>query len=148
MSRTEILSWTSLATSVSVVVFYILIILGWPEVLSDYTSKLVNIFFYVFLCAVIVEIFVEINGQKQTVTKDERDLMIEGKGHRIGYSILVFGVIVVLIQLLIIDNFGNEFDHFMSINTFKNIFNLLFITLFVASASKRTIMIYNYRKDD
>lgn len=148
MSRTEILSWTSLATSVSVVVFYILIILGWPEVLSDYTSKLVNIFFYVFLCAIIVEIFVEINGQKQTVTKDERDLMIEGKGHRIGYSILVFGVIVVLIQLLIVDNFGNEFDHFMSINTFKYIFNLLFITLFVASASKRTIMIYNYRKDD
>jgi hypothetical protein len=148
MSRTEILSWTSLATSISVLVFYILIILGWPEFLSDYTSKLVNIFFYVFLCAVIVEIFVEINGQKQTVTKDERDLMIEGKGHRIGYSILVFGVIVALIQLLIVDNFGNEFDHFMSINTFKYIFNLLFITLFVASASKRSIMIYNYRKDD
>ena len=148
MSRTEILSWTSLATSISVVVFYILIILGWPEVLSDYTSKLVNIFCYVFLCAVIVEIFVEINGQKQTITKDERDFMIEGKGHRIGYSILVFGVIVALIQLLIVDNFGNEFDHFMSINTFKYIFNLLFITLFVASASKRTIMIYNYRKDD
>ena len=148
MSRTEILSWTSLATSISVVVFYILIILGWPEVLSDYTSKLVNIFFYVFLCAVIVEIFVEINGQKQTITKDERDFMIEGKGHQIGYSILVFGVIVVLIQLLIVDNFGNEFDHFMSINTFKYIFNLLFITLFVASASKCTIMIYNYRKDD
>jgi cytochrome oxidase assembly protein ShyY1 len=32
--------------------------------------------------------------------------------------------------------------------SFKYIFNLLFITLFVASASKRTIMIYNYRKDD
>ena len=148
MSRTEILSWTSLATSISVVVFYMVIMLGWPDVLLDYTSKLVNIFFYVFLCAVIVEIFVEINEQKQTIKKDERDLMIEGKGHRIGYSILVFGVIVVLIQLLIVDNFGNEFDHFMSINTFKYIFNLLFIALFVASASKRTIMIYNYRKDD
>ena len=148
MSRTEILSWTSLATSISVVVFYMVIMLGWPDVLLDYTSKLVNIFFYVFLCAVIVEIFVEINEQKQTIKKDERDLMIEGKGHRIGYSILVFGVIVVLIQLLIVDNFGNELDHFISINTFKYIFNLLFIALFVASASKRTIMIYNYRKDD
>ena len=74
--------------------------------------------------------------------------MIEGKGRRIGYSILVLGVMVVLIQLLIVDNFRNELDDFMSVDAFKYIYNILFITLFVASASKRILMIYNYRKDD
>ncbi len=147
MSRSEILSWTSLATSTSVVVFYLFMMIGWPDAASGYSSKLVTFFINVFCIAVVIEIFVEISEQKQKVNKDERDLMIEGKGHRIGYSILVFGIMVVLVQLFIALNFGKEMGAFIGKDKLSFLFNVLFITLFVASASKRITMIYNYRKE-
>ncbi len=147
MSRSEILSWTSLATSTSVVVFYILIVFGWPEAIPDYSARFTTIFFNVFWIAVAIEIFVDISEQKRKVQKDERDLMIEGKGLRIGYSILVFGVMVALVQLFIAGAVGSEIEEFIPAANPRFIFHFLFITLFIASASKRITMIYNYRKD-
>lgn len=147
MSRSEILSWTSLATSTSVVVFYILIVFGWPEAIPDYTARFTKIFFNVFWIAVAIEIFVEISEEKRKVQKDERDLMIEGKGLRIGYNLLVIGVMISLVHLFIVGAVGSEIEEYIRTANPAFIFHFLFITLFVASASKRITMIYNYRKD-
>lgn len=147
MSRSEILSWTSLATSTSVVVFYILIVFGWPDAIPDYSPRFTKIFFNVFWIAVVIEIFVEISEQKRKVQKDERDLMIEGKGLRVGYSILVFGVMVALVQLFIAGAVGSEIEEYIPTASPSFVFHFLFISLFVASSSKRITMIYNYRKD-
>lgn len=147
MSRSEILSWTSLATSTSVVVFYILIVFGWPEAVPDYSAKFVKIFFNVFWIAVAIEIFVEISEEKRKIQKDERDLMIEGKGLRIGYNILVIGVMISLVQLFLAGVIGSEIEEYVRTANPKIVFHFLFLTLFIASAAKRVTMIYNYRKD-
>lgn len=146
MSRSEILSWTSLATSTSVVVFYLLIVFGWPEAIPDYSAKFVKLFFNVFWIAVIVEIIVEISEGKQKTQKDERDLMIEGKGLKFGYSILVFGVMISLVQLFLAGAVGGELQNHIELAKPTYAFHFLFLTLFVASATKRVTMIYNYRK--
>ena len=147
MSRSEILSWTSLATSTSVVVFYLLIVFGWPGVIPDYSANFVKIFFNVFWIAVAVEIFIDISESKRKIQKDERDLMIEAKGLRIGYSILVFGVMVAMVQLFLSGVIGSEFKDYVRMADPKFVFHFLFLTLFVGSASKRITMIYHYRKD-
>lgn len=147
MSRSEILSWTSLATSTSVVVFYILIVFGWPDAIPDYSARFTKIFFNVFWVAVGIEIFVEISEERRKVKKDERDLMIEGKGLRVGYNILVIGVMIALIHLFLSGTIGQAIESYSNLVNTKNVFHFLFLTLFIASAFKRLTMIYNYRKD-
>ena len=149
MSRSEILSWASLATSTSVVVFYILMVFGWPEAIPDYSSNFTKIFFNVFWIAVVIEIFVDISQQKSKVQKDERDILIEGKGHRIGYSVLVVAVAFALIQFFLSGVIGPQGEAYAFGLPFtpKDIFHFLFLSLFISSAAKRLTMIINYRKD-
>tara|TARA_R110000868_G_scaffold306734_1_gene567992 strand:+ start:25633 stop:26076 length:444 start_codon:yes stop_codon:yes gene_type:complete len=147
MSKQEILSWTSLSTSTSVLVFYILINFGWPDVVPDYSDKFVSIFFNVFWIAVAIEAFVQISEGKKKVQKDERDFMIEAKGLKVGYGILTLTLMAALIQLFIYNftqNIAPEFPFTIELST---IIHVLFILLFSASAAKRVTMIYYYRKD-
>ena len=146
MSKSEILSWTSLATSTSVVVFYVLIVFGWPEAIPDYSAKFVKIFFNVFWVAVIIEMFVEISERKGRVDKDERDRMIEAKGLKVGYTILVIAVMTSLIQMFLHGFIGEAIVEHIPVAKASYSFHFLFLALFIASASKRVIMIYNYRK--
>ena len=147
MSKQEILSWTSLATSASVLVFYILINFGWPDIFPDYSARAVKIFFNVFWVAVIIEIIVEISEGKKKVQKDERDFIIEAKGLKVGYSILVISLMIALVQVFISNFTQNYAPNLPFAIEISSIFHFLFLALFSASAAKRATMIYNYRKD-
>ncbi len=136
-----------MATSLSVLVFYILINFGWPALFPDYSGSFFKLFFNVFWIAVIIEIIVEISQGNSKVQKDERDFIIEAKGLKVGYNILVITLMIALVQVFI-SNFTNNFvpeaPFILKIST---IFHFLFIALFAASVAKRATMIYNYRKD-
>lgn len=146
MSRNEILSWTSLATSTSVAVFYTLIVIGWPESFSNISSGLTKLFFNVFWVAVLIEIIVELTERKGNANIDERDLLIEAKGHKVGYRILTITVMIALVQLFLNSLFGNYIENFPVFTSASFIIHFLFLGLFLASASKRMVMIYHYRK--
>lgn len=145
MSKQEILSWTSLATSTSVVVFYVLIIFGLPESLPDYSGQLFSIFFKVFLVAVVIEMVVEIMSKKKRVDKDERDFMIEAYGHRYAYTFLVIALAIVLVNLFLSGIFGEYSEIHAMIGSKRVIFHTLFFILYIASIIKRMTMIYHYR---
>lgn len=147
MSKQEILSWTSLATSTSVVIFYLLVAFGWPEGVPDYSAKFVKFAFNAFWIAVIIEIIVQISESTSKVQKDERDIMIEGRGLKAGYSILVVAVMITLVQLFLAGIVGAEAQQHIKMANPTVIFHFLFIGLFIASSAKRVTMIYNYRKD-
>ena len=85
MSKQEILSWTSIATTLSVLFFYLLFTIGWPAFLPDFSGNMAKIFFNLFIIAVVVEIIVNSVTSKKSVDKDERDFMIEAHGFRYGY---------------------------------------------------------------
>lgn len=146
MSKQEILSWTSLATSTSFIVFYILFNFGWPEGVPDLSGSFFKTFFNVFWIAVVIEIIVEISEGKKKVQKDERDFIIEAKGMKAGYNILVISIIIALVHLFISNlgyTFGNNFP--LSVEM-SSVIHFLVLALFFASAVRRTIMIYQYRK--
>lgn len=147
MSKQEILSWTSLATSLSAIAFYIIVILGWPGFLPDVSDNLFQISFNVFWIAVGVEIFVEIAWEKKKVQRDERDFKIEAVGHKIAYNFIVVVVAVVLVQMFLSGTFGSANETYALLGQTKTVFHVLILTLFISSVLKRASMIYHYRKD-
>lgn len=147
MSKQEILSWTSLAASLSAIIFYVIVILGWPGFLPDVSDDLFQISFNVFWIAVGVEIFVEIAWDKKKVQRDERDFKIEAIGHKIGYNFIVVVVAVVLVQMFLSGIFGSANETYALLGQTKTIFHVLILSLFVSSVIRRAAMIYHYRKD-
>lgn len=150
MSKSEILSWTSLASSASIAIFYFLIVFGWPEAFPNMADNLQSIAFKLFWVAFAIEFLVDLDSslKKKKVAKDERDYMIEGKGYKVGYNILVFAVVFSIIQYFLSGLIGPESDSFAYVSLFEtsNFFHFLFISLFVANVGKRGTMIYQYRK--
>lgn len=145
MSKQEILSWTSLATATSVLVFYLLIVFGWPGFLPDYSSQLFSIFFKVFWIAVAIEAVVEIINKKSSVDKDERDFMIEAYGVRYAYNFLMISISIMVVNIFLSGIFGQVSEVHEFFGSKRMTFHALFIILFVASAIKRVTMIYHYR---
>ncbi|MDX1637097.1 MAG: hypothetical protein R3281_03940 [Balneolaceae bacterium] len=147
MSKQEILAWTSLTTSVSIVFFYVLFVYGWPDFLPDYSDQFVEIFFNVFWIAVVAEIIVGISENKKRVDKDERDFMIEAHGLKNAYNFLSFAVAVLLVNFFISGLLSDISELHGMIGTSTTTFHLLFIVLFASNIIKRTTQIYHYHKE-
>ncbi|MDZ7717708.1 MAG: hypothetical protein U5K72_02665 [Balneolaceae bacterium] len=147
MSKQEILSWTSFATSLSAIIFYVILILGWPGFLPDVSDDLFQIFFNIFWIAVGIEIVVEIIWEKKKVQSDERDFRIEAIGNKFAYNFIVVVIIVVLGHLFLSGIFGSVNEFYSTIDEKRVLFHLLILSLFTSSLIRRAIMIYHYRKD-
>ncbi len=146
MSKQEILSWTSVGFSLSVVFFYVMFVFGWPEALPDYSSQFTKIFFNVFWIATIVEIIIDASERKNRVDKDERDEKIEGEGHKFAYRFLTIALVIIFFQVFISNLFGDQGSSYVLLGQPNMIFHALFLLLFTGSIVKRTTMIYYYRK--
>jgi hypothetical protein len=146
MSKQEILSWTSIGFSFSVVFFYVMFVFGWPDALPDYSARFTKIFFNVFWIAIIVEFIIDLTESKNRVNKDERDEKIEGVGHRYAYRFLTFAIVAVLFQVLLSNLLGQPGSDYLLFGTPNMIFHALFLVLFSASIIKRSTMLYYYRK--
>ena len=142
MSKQEILSWTSISFSFSLVFFYVMFVFGWPEVLPDYSARFTKIFFNVFWIAIIVELIIDFTESKNRVNKDERDEKIEAVGHRYAYRFLTFMIVAILFQILLSNLLGKSGSEYLLFGQPK----MLFLVLFSASIIKRLTMIYHYRK--
>ena len=147
MSKQEILSWTSFATSLSAIIFYVTLVLGWPGFLPDISDDLFQIFFNIFWIAVGVEIFVEIAWEKKKIQRDERDFRIEAIGNKFAYNFIVAVIVVVLVQLFLSGIFGSVHEIYSSLGEKRVLFHVLILSLFTSSVIRRSIMIYHYRKD-
>ncbi|MDR9365187.1 MAG: hypothetical protein RI575_07605 [Balneolaceae bacterium] len=147
MSKQEILSWISLATSLSAIIFYVTLVLGWPAFLPDVSDDLFQFFFNIFWIAVGIEIVVEIIWEKKKVQQDERDFRIEAIGNKFAYNFIVAVIVVVLVQLFLSGIFGSVNEIYGTLGEKKTLFHILIIALFTSSLIRRGIMIYHYRKD-
>lgn len=148
MSRQEILSWTSLGVSVSVLVYYLLIVFGWPDSIPDLSAEFTKVFFNVFWIAIIVEFIVDINDsiQKKKISADERDLMIEARGHKNAYTFVVVAIVFLLSQMVLSRILGDGQSMFSVLGSEIMVFHMLVITLLISSATKRATMLWYYMK--
>ncbi|SMO61238.1 hypothetical protein [Gracilimonas mengyeensis] len=146
MSKQEILSWTSIGFSFSVVFFYVLFVFGWPDFLPDYSDHFTKIFFNVFWIAMAVELIIGLTESKNRPNKDERDDKIEAYGHKYAYSFLMVAIVFMLAQIFLSRIFGHEGSQYVLFGQPNMIFHALFLILFTSSIIKRGTMLYHYRK--
>jgi hypothetical protein len=146
MSKQEILSWTSFITSLSAIILYIILVLGWPNFLPDYSGDLFQLFFKLFWIAVAIEIVVEILWEKKKVDRDERDFKIEAYGYKYAYHFLIVVIVLLLVQMGLSLFFETMNAQLALITETKTVFHILILALFTTSMIRRGVMIYNYRK--
>jgi hypothetical protein len=142
MSKQEMYAWTSLLSSISVVVIYTVSAIGLPENWTEVESQLTSIFVKVFLFVLVIEIALEILKNKNEVEKDERDDMIAGKGYRNGYHLLMVAVVFVLFQMMMEDILGFNSFIYGSVS----LVHVLVYVVLSASILNRATQIFYYRR--
>jgi Ca2+/Na+ antiporter len=142
MSKQEMYAWTSLLSSISIVIIYTVYAIGLPENWAEVESQLASIFFKVFLFVLVIEIILGILKNKNEVEKDERDDMIAGKGYRNAYHFLMVAVVIVLFQMIMDDILG---FHSFVYGTVSLVHVLVYVVL-LASIMNRATQIFYYRR--
>jgi hypothetical protein len=142
MSKQEMYAWTSLLSSISVVVIYTVYAIGLPENWTEVESQLTSIFVKVFLFVMVIEIALEILKNKNEVEIDERDDMIAGKGYRNGYHFLMVAVVFVLFQMMMEDILGFNSFIYGSVS----LVHVLVYVVLSASILNRATQIFYYRR--
>lgn len=145
MSKQEILSWTSLSTSLSFLVLYLLIVFGWPEFIPDYSNRFFSIFFNLFWIAIGIEIFVEISKKKGEVVKDERDFKVAAHGVRNAYNFLSITIAVFIVSVFLSNIFGSVLPVHSWIADPAHSFHILLVVLVLSNIIKRGTQIYHYK---
>ncbi|MFU8859566.1 MAG: hypothetical protein ACNA8K_04005 [Cyclonatronaceae bacterium] len=146
MSKQEILSWTSMATSSTVVFFYVLINFGWPGFLADYQATFVKLFVNVFWIALAIELVIGLTEKRNRIDKDERDILIEALGIRYAYYFICIVLAVLLVHIFLVLHMADVNPRFAQSASPVVILHVLFLTLFLGTSIKRIIMIFQYRK--
>lgn len=145
MSKQEILSWTSLVTSLSFIVLYLIFVFGWPNFLPDYGNRFFDIFFNLFWIALVIEIFVEAGKKKGRVEKDERDFKIEAHGNKNAYNFLSIAIAFFLVSVFLSTIFGRMIPVHSWIAEPEHSFHILLVFLFASNITKRVTQIYYYK---
>lgn len=148
MSKQELLSWTSLGATTSILVIYLIYMFGWPDLLPDYSARIVNIFITVFWIALALELFIGIKESNAKIDKDERDMMVEAFSYKYAYNFVMVVLVLILGHVLLNIMVGNTLPintNFISADG-AILFHILFFTLLLASGIRRVSMIYFYRK--
>jgi hypothetical protein len=148
MSRQEMYAWSSLATSVVLLAFYLTAVLGWPESIESYYDYLSGIFWKVLLIAVAVELILDLMESFQLggVSKDERDIRIESKGYRNAYYLLVGAIALLLGHLFINDLITSATGNNLYLSVPFATFHILLVILLVSSIVKAGTQLYYYNK--
>jgi membrane protease YdiL (CAAX protease family) len=130
MPKQELLSWTSLAISTTVVFFYAIINFGWPGFLPDYQSAFVKLFVNVFWIALAIELIIGFTEKQNRVDRDERDIAIEAFGIRYAYYFICVVLAVLLVHLFIAVQMESVNHRFSESTGPPVLLHLLFLTLF------------------
>lgn len=142
MSRQEIYAWTSLLSSIAILIVYSLYTFGLPDNWSEIEGQLTSLFVKIFLFVLLVEITLGILKGNNEVEKDERDELIAGKGFRNAYLFLAVAVTILLFQIILDGFFGYRSLVF---GTTLLVHVLVYILVF-SSVTNRLTQIYFYRK--
>ena len=142
MSKQEIYAWTSLLSSISILIIYTVYAIGLPENWAEVEDQLVSIFIKIFLFVLVIEIALGVLKNKNEIEKDERDEMIAGKGYRNAYHFLSIAVVFVLFQMIMEDMLGFNSLIYGSVS----LVHVLIYVVLLSSIINRVTQIYFYRK--
>ena len=142
MSKQEIYAWTSLLSSISILIIYTAYAIGFPENWAEVEDQLVSIFIKIFLFVLVIEIAIGVLKNKNEIEKDERDEMVAGKGYRNAYHFLSVAVVFVLFQMIMEDTLGFNALVYGTVS----LVNVLIYVVLLASIINRGTQIFFYRR--
>lgn len=148
MSKKEIYAWSSLASSLVLLGFYLIAVFGWPESLENYGDYITGLFWKVLGIAILVEVVLDLMRDLNIgeVHRDERDMLIESKGYRNAYYLLMVAIFSLAINLLISDLASEAASKQMFLAIPFMALHVLVIVLFAANITKSTTQLYYYLK--
>lgn len=147
MLRKEIYAWSSLASSVVLLTFYLISVFGWPEGVAGY-DFVVDLFWKVLGIAVAVEVVLALLGEFNIgkAMHGEQEVIIESKGYRNAYYLLMVALVALMVHIFLNDvateYAGKELWLAMPFMTL----HLLVIIVFTASITKSSTQLYYYSK--
>lgn len=148
MTKKEIYTWSSLASSAVLLTFYLIAVFGWPDSLEGYSDYVTGIFWKVLGIAVAIEIILDLMKEFNVggVQKDERDKLIEAKGYRNAYYFLMVALITLSGNIFLSDLISKAGGEHVFLSIPFMTLHLLVITLFVAHITKSATQLFFYNK--
>lgn len=148
MSKKEIYAWSSLATSLALLGYYLVAVFGWPQTVEPYSDHITSIFWQVFVIAFVVELVLELlrHFNVGEVQEDERDAMLESKGYRNAYYVLMVTLVALIANSLVSDVIEQASGEAFFLSSPFMTFHLLVALLFAAHITKYGTQIYYYQK--
>ena len=143
--------WSELLVDVVVGFYYypkiiIMIIAGGEALTRGAMAELVTkTIMLAILMGIIVSAF--LHAQKKPEQVDERDQVFKARGNSIGYRVLVFCVVLLMVQILVTEFMPDIADgRFASDLSGVAVANLLLMSLFFSSLAKTLIQLFSYRR--
>lgn len=148
MSKQEMYAWASLASTLAILGIYLIMAGGLPQGIENYASGMMEIFIKIIVMAFVVELVLGLSKHTKAghIDKDERDVIIEGKGFRNAYYFVMAAISVLAAQLFIGDLLGQEITERLFMIKPSIIFPALLIVFLVTSLIKSATQLFYYRQ--
>ena len=150
MSKQEIYTWISAATTFALVGLYVVLVIGLPESFEGHAAALESIFWKIIGLALLIRICLAVlrrAGETQ-IEKDERDDLIQLKGYRSAY-VFVMSVLVTLVFHLVVSDYVSEVaGERLWLSAPYQAVHVLILTFLVAGILEDVTRLFYYRKDD
>ena len=149
MPKQELYSWISLAATLALIGLYIILAIGLPESIEDYSDAMKSLFLKVIGFAILIRAALALfqRTEKGRVEKDERDALIELKGYRSAYYLVVSVIVTLVLHLLVSDYLTDTTGVPVFLSRPYMTLHVLVITFLVASVFEYATRLFYYRKD-
>lgn len=146
MSRQEIYAWTSMLTTLVVAGYYFITVGVWPEVFEGYIDHFTGLLGELIVLAVAVEILLGIAKYFKIgeLEQDARDLFIEARSYRAAYTVVLFGLAILVVNTLVYDVFWSAILRVDIIQSYLLLHLIVGLGL-VASLTRSTTQLLYYR---
>ncbi len=141
-------AWTELASALAILGIYMIMVSELPEGIESYASGMIDVFIKIIVMAFIVQLLLGISRQTKAgrIDKDERDIIIEGKGFRNAYYFVMAAISVLAAQLFVGNFLGEDITENLFIIKPSIFFPALLIVFLLTGLIKSATQLYFYRQ--
>ena len=148
MSKQELYAWASLASTLAILGLYVVMVWGLPEGMESYAAGMIDVFIKVIVIAFVVELVLGLSKHTKAgrIDKDERDILIEGRGFRNAYYFVMAAISTMAVHLFISNLIGEEITQNVYIATPSMMLHALLVIFLLTSLTKTLTQLYYYRQ--
>lgn len=146
MSRQEVYAWAALLSNVAFLLVYLAFVFGIPSSLGTYDGDLTTVLLWIVFVDLVFQTVITLQQRKALrVEKDERDLVIEAKGYKVGYHVFMVAMMVLIGHLFVQGQIASFADPVYLERMQSLPLHFLIVMLFAGTSAKSVVQIRAYR---